>query len=33
MNVSIDEKTVDLLKGMLKEQNKQAVRISKSGVG
>lgn len=33
MNVSIDEKTVDLLKGMLKEQNKEAVRISKSGVG
>lgn len=33
MIVSIDEKTVPLLKEMLKVQNKEAVRISKSGVG
>ncbi len=33
MKVSIDEKTVDLLKKLLKDENKNAVRISKCGVG
>lgn len=33
MVVSIDEKSVPLLKRMLEEQNKEAVRISKCGVG
>ena len=33
MVVSIDEKTVPLIKKMLIEQNKEAVRIAKCGVG
>lgn len=33
MVVSIDEKSVSLIKEMLKEQNKEAVRIAKCGVG
>lgn len=33
MRVSIDKKSVDLIKEMLKEQNKEAVRIAKQGVG
>lgn len=33
MIVSIDEKSAPLIKKMLKEQNKEAVRISKRGVG
>lgn len=33
MVVAIDEKTVPLLDKMLKEQNKEAVRIHKTGVG
>lgn len=33
MIVSIDNKTIPLLQQMLKDQNKEAVRISKCGVG
>lgn len=33
MRVSIDKKSVGLIKEMLKEQNKEAVRIAKRGVG
>ena len=33
MKVAIDEKTVPLIKEMLKEQNREAVRIKKCGVG
>lgn len=33
MVVSIDEKTVDLIKKMLEEQNKEVVRIENKGVG
>ncbi|NMM63653.1 adhesin [Clostridium sp. P21] len=32
MKVTIDEKTVEIIKNMLKEQNKTAVRIAKTGV-
>jgi hypothetical protein len=33
MIVSIDEKSIPLIKEMLKEQDKEAVRIKKCGVG
>lgn len=33
MVVSIDEKFIPLIKKMLKEQNKEAVRIADRGVG
>ena len=33
MVVSIDEKSIPLIKEMLKDQNKEAVRIAKRGVG
>lgn len=32
MKVTIDEKTAEIIKSMLKEQNKTAVRIAKTGV-
>jgi hypothetical protein len=33
MIVTIDDKSISLIKEMLKEQNKEAVRIKKCGVG
>lgn len=33
MIVSIDKKSVGLIKEMLREQNKEAIRIAKRGVG